>query len=94
MRGGVMRTEPLLHEVRTLVIDVLKELGTPILDADDLSETIIVREGRYVGRSYQTESLRVTWMITDGIIQFYDTDGRILRTISLFRRKAGYRLAA
>jgi hypothetical protein len=94
MRGGVMRTGPLLHEVRSLVIGIFDEFGSPIRDSGDLNETIVINEGRYVGRSYRTEGICATWMIADGIIQFQDTDGRILRTINLFRRKAGYRLAA
>jgi hypothetical protein len=93
-RGGVMRTGPLLHEVRSLVIGIFNEFGGPIRESDDLNETIVISEGRYVGRSYRTERLCATWMIADGVIQFQDTDGRILQTVNLFRRKAGYRLAA
>jgi hypothetical protein len=94
MRGGLMRTEPRPYEVRALVVRVFKELGTPASDSDDLNETIIVSDGKYVSRSYRMERLYAIWLIDDGIVVFHDTDGCILRRANLFEQPGTHRMAA
>jgi hypothetical protein len=81
-----MRTEPEPHEVRRLVVWTFRELGTPPHRLFDLEEEIVMRKGRYAARSYRTDDLMAMWLVEVGLLQFYDADGRMLRTINLFAR--------
>ena len=91
-----MRTEPQPCEVRAQVVRIFKDLGTPVSDPDDLNETIVISEGKYVSRSYsyRMERLYAIWLIDDGIVVFHDTGGCILRRVNLYQRKAAHRMAA
>jgi hypothetical protein len=71
------------------------------LDLDDLEieeleidETILIDEGRYVARSYRTPGYMAMWLVSVGIVQFYDDQGRMLVTINLFDALRPQRLAA
>jgi hypothetical protein len=60
----------------------------------DLAETVLVRQGRQVARSYQAEGYSATWRVELGIVEFYDAEGRMLLTVNLFESLAGQRMAA
>ena len=81
-----MRIEPEPHEVRRLVVWTFRELGLPPCRLFDMEERIVMRKGRYAARSYRTDELMAFWMVDIGLLQFYDADGRMLRTINLFSR--------
>ena len=44
-----MRTDPLPHEVRELVLRTFQDFGVAIFSSLDLDETILVDDGRYAG---------------------------------------------
>jgi hypothetical protein len=87
-----MRVQPEPHEVRTLVVQSFRdiELGTPL----DLEENILIDEGRYFGRSYRAGDLMAMWMIEVGLVQFYNADGNMLKTINLFEEAEPLKMAA
>jgi len=89
-----MRVEPRPSEVRRLVIRVFRNLGAPPPSLFDLEEEILIDEGRYLGRSYHADDLMAMWLAEIGLIQFYDSEGNMLRTINLFEEVAGQRIAA
>ena len=70
--------------VRRLVIKTFVDLGTEHSALWDLQETISIDEGRIVARSYLLDELFAMWLIDVGIVQFYDSEGNMLRTVSLF----------
>ena len=70
--------------VRRLVIKTFVDLGTEHSSLWDLEETISIDEGRVVARSYLLDHLFAMWLIDVGIVQFYDADGNMMRTVSLF----------
>ena len=87
-----MRVQPEPHEVHTLVVQSFRDLGlgNPL----DLEENILIDDGRYAGRSYRAGDLMAMWLIEVGLVQFYDADGNMLRTINLFEEVKPLKMAA
>jgi hypothetical protein len=69
-------------QVRQIVLDQFRRLGLNGGD-DAVAETILIRDGRYRGRSYRTDGLMAMWMIDAGLIQLYGADGEMLAAISV-----------
>jgi hypothetical protein len=59
-----------------------------------LEETILIDGGKCAARSYRLDGLMAMWLIEVGILQFYDADGAMLRTINLFQELEPVKLAA
>jgi hypothetical protein len=76
------------------VADVVAEFGAEVHSLLDLNESILIDAGRYVARSYRIDGFLAMWMIAPGIVQFYDEQGNLLRTLSLHQRPAVARRAA
>ncbi len=89
-----MRVEPRPAEVRRLVVSTFRNLGAPPPCLFDLEEEILIDGGRFLGRTYRADDLMAMWLADIGLIQFYDCEGNMLRTINLFREVAGQRIAA
>ena len=51
-------------------------------------------DGRYVARSYWVADYLAMWMIDVGLVQFYDGNGNMLRTVNLFEELEPQRMAA
>jgi hypothetical protein len=94
MGGGLMRTEPNPDEVRSLVVRIFKDLRAPFSYSLDVHETVVVSGGEYTARCYRAGELYAIWLVDDGIVQFHDADGAILRSINLLEEKKPERLAA
>jgi hypothetical protein len=78
-----MRLTPSPAEVRELVANAFEDLGVAIFDSSGLKETIVIDDGRYVARSYRADGYMAMWLIGVGIVQLYDDEGNMLRTINL-----------
>jgi len=89
-----MRVEPRPAEVRRLVVKVFGNLGAPPPSLFDLEEEILIDEGRYLGRCYRADEFMAMWLAEIGLVQFYDSEGHMLRTMNLFKEVAGQRMAA
>jgi hypothetical protein len=89
-----MRTDPLPHEVRELVVRTFQDFGVPVFSALQLDETILVDRGRYAARTYKAEGYMAMWLLEIGIVQFYDADGNMLMTVNLFEELEPQRMAA
>ena len=81
-----MTTTLFPEEVRNLVLRTFRDFWVDDESLESLSEEILVREGKYLGRSYRIEGMMAMWMIEVGILQFYDAEGDMLRTINLLER--------
>jgi hypothetical protein len=77
-----MRTEPHPREIRVIVIRTFAELGATSPSFEDLAESVHIDRGKQVARRYRLGDLRAQWLVTDGLIKFYDTDGNTLRTVA------------
>lgn len=78
-----MKNAPSPQEVRRIVQRVFAEYGLASDELENLTEMILVKEGRYRGRSYRGGELLAMWMVDVAIVQFYAADGAMLRTVSL-----------
>ena len=89
-----MRTDPLPGEVRELVIRMFEYFDVTIENPWDLDETILIDDGRYSARTYKVDGYMAMWLLEIGIVQFYDADGNMLRTVNLFEELEPQRMAA
>jgi hypothetical protein len=89
-----MRVEVQPPEVRRLVLAAFEQLGADPLTLFDLEENVLIYEGRYTARSYRADHLMAMWLIALGLIQFYDVDGNMVRTINLSKNLKPLKMAA
>ena len=89
-----MQVAPTAAEVRRLVAGIFCNFSQEAVGALDLSETMRVDGGKLVARTYRTDTLWAMWMIDIGLIQVYDEDGQMLRTVNLFEEREPVRAAA
>jgi hypothetical protein len=85
---------PRPQDVRELVQRTFEDLDVAPLDWCELKETLLIDQGRYVARSYRLEGYMAMWLVSVGILQFYDEEGNMLRTINLLLETEPERLAA
>ncbi len=95
-RQGViaLTVAPQPDHVRQVVAQTFEEYGVHLASLNDLDEVLVVNLGRYIARTYRAGSLMAMWLVRLGIVQFYDRDGTMLRTINLFRELKPERMAA
>jgi hypothetical protein len=89
-----MRTDPLPYEVRELVVRVFELYDVVVDNPWDIDETILIDDGRYSARTYEADGYMAMWLLDIGIVQFYDADGSMLRTVNLFEELEPQRMAA
>jgi hypothetical protein len=77
-----------------MVTHILRTLGSPLHSLANLTETVLLSDGRYSARSYRVEGFMAMWLVDAGILQFYDADGNMLRTVNLFEERELQRMAA
>lgn len=83
-----MHSYPTPTSVRQLVVEQFTRFGADAQEAETCAETILIRDGKYRGRSYRTGGMLAMWMIEIGLVQLYAADGEMLATISLDERPA------
>ncbi len=90
----MMRVEPYPGQVRRLVVGVLRSLGAATSSLFELQESVMIDRGQCLGRKYRADRLTAVWLTDAGLIRFYDSRGKMLRTINLFEELAPQRMAA
>lgn len=85
---------PSAYEVREIVERTFRSLGLDESEITDLSENLMIDEGRCRARTYRTECHMAMWMIDIGLLQFYDEDGNMLHHANLLAHAAPRRMAA
>ena len=78
-----MRIAPDATEVREMVRHAFLDLGICERTLAGLAESIMIDEGRARARSYRIADMMAMWMIDIGIVQFYDSEGNMLRRLNL-----------
>jgi hypothetical protein len=89
-----MTISPHPDHIRTIVFRTFLELDVDEDSLADLDERLMLDDGRYVARSYRVEDYLAMWMIDVGLVQFYDGNGNMLRTVNLFEEIEPQRMAA
>lgn len=82
------------REVKQLVSRTFLDLGASPPSLFSLKETMFLENGTCMGRAYQAGPLRAVWWIDEGIVQFYDSEGTLLRTVNLLEEKVPHLIAA
>jgi hypothetical protein len=89
-----MTVVPDSNLVRQIVLRTFSELNGSPVDVRSLREMILIDDGKYRGRSYRFSDLMAMWLVKFGVIQVYDEEGRMLRTINLFEEQDSLKRAA
>lgn len=89
-----MQPSPPPCQVRELVARVFRQLGISAESLSGMTDTLLIDEGRCVARSYLVGDLLAMWLLDVGILQFYDGQGNMLRTLSLLDDSEPHRRAA
>jgi hypothetical protein len=89
-----MIVAPTPADVREFVARTFRELSNGERCPSPLDEHIVVDGGNYVARSYHHDDLFAMWLIPVGLLQFYDDQGNMLRTVNLLEtREPQYKAA-
>ena len=89
-----MTVAPHPAEVRNIVVRTFLEFGANRRGLSSIDENLVVDEGKCVARSYRSDELFAMWLIPVGIVQFYDSEGAMLRTVNLLQEQRERRMAA
>lgn len=89
-----MRTDPLPHEVREIVLRTFQDLGVPVFSSLDIDETILIDDDHCAARTYKIDGYMAMWLLKIGIVQFYDAEGVMLLTVNLLEELEPQRMAA
>ena len=81
-------------EIRQIVFRTFLELGMGRNSLAGLIETVRPVAGRCMARSYRAGGLMAMWLMEVGLLQFYDAEGNMLRTINLFEEHQTLPMAA
>jgi len=89
-----MTVMPTPAEIRRLVALTFEQFGGGARAPFHLRETLRIDEGKIVARSYRVDGYMAMWLISVGLLQFYDTEGNMLRTVNLFENLRPLKMAA
>jgi hypothetical protein len=79
-------------EVRRLAMEALEQLGRGA--RNELSETILLRDGNYVGRRFDANNGLAIWLIDDERLTIYDCNDREVLRLSVVPPSEPLRRAA
>jgi len=60
----------------------------------ECKESVLIREGYFVGRKFCFEGVRAIWFAEEEIVKLYADDGQLLATLTVAEQPAGLRRAA
>jgi hypothetical protein len=69
----------LTESIRRCVAETFSQIG--IESADGLRESILIRDGMYCGRRYESSQAHAIWFIEENQLKFYHPDGRVIRVL-------------
>lgn len=67
----------MLAKIRSAIATELLALGAG--DVSDLRETILIRDGLFCGRKFQSQGFSVVWFMEENEIKFFGPTGQLLR---------------
>ncbi len=70
-----------MDKVKQLIARTFAELG--VKEVFKLRETLFLDKGRCLAVAYKAEALSAVFCCTDGIIEFRNAEGAVLRTLRL-----------
>jgi hypothetical protein len=79
---------------RKLVLETMARLGASPAEVADMSETLLVQEGQFYGRTYRAGDLLAMWLAGTTFAQFYSADGQLVEAVDLAEVRQVHRQAA
>jgi hypothetical protein len=70
-----------------VVVATLAEMGVP--SPDEVIETLMVRDGAFVGHVFRYEGGHATWWLGSPTIEFHDETGNMVNIVSRMASKKG-----
>lgn len=89
-----MTVTPQPEDVRQLVVRGFTQFGAEPRCTSEVKETILIEEGKCMARSYRLRGYLAMWLLETGLLQFYDPEGNMLRTVNLLEELLLQREAA
>ena len=89
-----MWIEPQPTEVLSVVVGMFERFGASPQSLFDLEETVQIDRGKHVARTYRVDGLMAMWLMSIGIVQFYDAEGNMLATVNVFEEAVPQRMVA
>jgi hypothetical protein len=88
-----MHHAQLTETIRRRVVDTFAALG--MAGGEELRESILIRDGAYCGRRFETSQAHAVWFVEEDELKFYRPDGSVARVIEAAAQSpATTRLAA
>ena len=66
--------------VRRLVAHAFDQLGQA--EGGEIRETILIRDGYYCGRRFETDSASAVWFVEENQVKFYRADGTVAQVLA------------
>lgn len=80
------------ERVRQFVSQVLAQIGRA--EADEIRETILIRDGYYCGRRFETGAGAAIWFVEENQVKVYRADGSMAQVLDADERIHERRAAA
>jgi len=71
----------ILAQIRNLIREKLNHFGSTAEVGPN--EAMLIRNGHYCGRRFQSDGLQAVWFIEEQQIKFYDRDGALLEVLEV-----------
>jgi hypothetical protein len=71
--------------VRRLVAHAFDQLGAALsspVERGEIRETILIRDGYYCGRRFETDSASAVWFVEENQVKFYRADGTVAQVLA------------
>lgn len=69
-----------VEKIRLAIAEQLIQLGVPATES--LHETMLIRNGLFCGRKFQSEGYEVVWFIEEDELKFFSPRGELLKATS------------
>ncbi len=89
-----MTIAPHPAEIRHIVFHTLQEVGANVDSPHEIQETILVDSGNLMARTYLADDYQAVWLLDEGVLQFTNADGQLLRRVNLYEEMPAVRIAA
>jgi len=76
-----MHDAALIDRVRRLVSQAFAEVG--LAEPAEMRETILIRDGYYCGRRFETEAAAAVWFMEENQVKVYQADGKVVCVLEL-----------
>jgi hypothetical protein len=78
-----MTVEPRRREIKETIARTFLDLGIRPQAISELKEAAFIEGGRCIACCVRVEELKAVWCVDDEIVNFFDAQGKLLKTVTL-----------